>query len=710
MSIVYPSARRSDDVEVFHSEFASANPYKWLEDDGESDEKSAWLDAQERTFAAFMEPHAEARARTLAQLTQWQDHAKYGVPFQRGALHFFWKNSGLQNQSVLYAVRRTSDPDADAIVVLDPNALAADGTAAVGSMAFSDDGTHLAYGISNAGSDWQTIHVRRIDAATMRVCELADTLLWAKFTSIAWAHDGSGFFYARYPQPATKDAGTETAKVEHQRVYWHTLGEAQSEDVLVCAAPDEPEWMFGVEVSDDGRTLIVSVSKDCEPSNLVWLVDIATARTAPPSPTGWPVQTKLVATFGFAFNYVANDGDQFYFLTNHSAPLYRVVRISVAGGVASMVDVVAQTKDLLEGVICVSQDRLVLQYLVDVASQLRVHALTDGAFLANVALSGIGCVSGLSARRRDTEVFFKFVSFLTPGDIYVCDPRSPTTPARLFRRITVPGFDADDYQVIQEFAVSRDGTRVPMFIVASKNLERNSRNNCICYGYGGFNISLPPSFSTSRLLWIRAGGIYVQTNLRGGGEYGRDWHSAGTKEKKQNVFDDFIACIEHVVAQKYTAPNKVVIQGGSNGGLLVAAVMNQRPDLCRAVVCQVGVLDMLRYQRFGIGHAWRSDYGDADADAATFKYMNAYSPLHNVPSGVQLPALLVMTADHDDRVSPLHSFKFIAQVQHVAGATNKAPLLMRVERRAGHGAGLPLAKVLASTADLLVFAEANLKD
>lgn len=710
MSFNYPSTRRGDDVEQFHGH-ASANPYKWLEADDESSEKTAWLDGQEAAFNAFMAPHAEARSATLAQLTAWQDHPKYGVPFKRGSLHFYWKNSGLQNQSVLYAVRHTGEPESAAAVVLDPNAVAADGTAAIGSLAFSECGTLLAYGETRSGSDWQTIRVRRIDPVSLRVVELADALLWAKFTSIAWLHDASGFFYARYPAPVTNDAGTETPKLEHHRVYLHTLGLAQSEDALVCATPDEPEWMFGVEVTDDGRTLVVSVSKDCEPSNLCWLLDIATARAAPPSPaTGWPVQTKLVPEFGNAFNYIANDGDTFWFLTNHSAPLYRIVRISVAGGVASMADVVPESKDLLEGVICVADDRLVLQYLVDVASQLRVHALADGQFLANVALSGIGCVSGLSARRRDHEVFFKFTSFLTPGDIYVTDAREPTTPARLFRRISVPGFDADDFQVLQEFATSRDGTRVPMFIVAPKNLDRTTGTaKALVYGYGGFNISLPPAFSTARLLWIKNGGIYVQTNLRGGGEFGRTWYAAGTKERKQNVFDDFVACIEHVIAQKYSSPAKIVIQGGSNGGLLVAAVMNQRPELFRAVICQVGVLDMLRYQRFGIGHAWRSDYGDADADETQFKYMLAYSPLHNVPKGKQLPALLVMTADHDDRVSPLHSFKFIAEVQHVAGATNQQPLLMRVERRAGHGAGLPMAKVLASTADWMVFANAVLQ-
>lgn len=699
---------------MFHGH-SSANPYVWLEGDDDSAEKSAWLDAQERLFDDFMAPRAKQRQDTLDQLTAWQNHAKYGVPFQRGPLHFFWKNTGLQNQSVLYAVRRVDDPDTSAVVVLDPNTLAADGTVAIGAMAFSECGSLLAYGETRSGSDWQTIRVRRIDPDTLVVSQLADALEWVKFSSIAWSHDNAGFFYARYPQPVTKDAGTETPKLEHHRVYYHRVGLAQSEDVLVAATPNEPEWMFGVEVTDDGKTLVVTVSKDCEPSNQVWLYDIAGAehrlhlrRAA--DERGWPIGKTLVGEFGHAFNYITNDGDVFWFFTNHAAPLYKIVRIDASAGSSSMRDVVPQGADLLEGVICVAQDRLVLQYLCNVSSQLRVHALADGAFLANVALSGIGTVSGLSARRRDTDVFFKFTSFLTPGDIYKSNPREPQQPATLFRRITVPGFDADEFQVLQEFATSRDGTRVPMFIVAPRALQRDGKTPTLVYGYGGFNISLPPAFSTARLVWIKQGGIYVQTNLRGGGEFGRDWYAAGTKERKQNVFDDFAACIEHVIAQKYSSAGKIVIQGGSNGGLLVGAAMNQRPELCRAVVCQVGVLDMLRYQRFGIGYAWRSDYGDADADETQFKYMLAYSPLHNVPKNVQLPALLVMTADHDDRVSPLHSFKFMAEVQHVAGGTNKAPLLMRLERRAGHGAGLPLHKQLASTADWMVFAWAHTSD
>lgn len=557
---------------------------------------------------------------------------------------------------------------------------------ALSGTSFSDDGKYVAYGVAEAGSDWRTWRVMNI--ATRK--PLADELKWVKFSNIAWTKDGKGFFYSRYDEPKT---GAKFQSLNlNQKLMYHRVGTSQAEDVLVYHRPDHPMWGYDAKVTEDGRYLVITVWKGTDDKYRVLTKDLT-------EPYGMPVD--LVKTFDHEFTFVGNDGPMFYFKTDADAPRRRVIAMDLRKPDRKhWKEVVPQAKETLSGVTFVG-NLLVAKYLKDARTQVKMFA-PDGRFVREVEFAGIGTASGFGGKRSDTETFYSFYSFATPPSIYRYD--MITGNSTLFRRPKVK-FNPDDYVVKQVFYQSKDGTRVPMFLSHKKGVKLDGRNPTLLYGYGGFNISLTPRFSISRLAWMEMGGVYAQANLRGGGEYGETWHRAGTKLKKQNVFDDFIAAAEWLIENKYTNSKKLAIQGGSNGGLLIGAAITQRPDLFGAALPAVGVMDMLRFHKFTAGRFWTDDYGSAD-NPAEFKALYAYSPYHNLKKGTRYPPTLVTTADTDDRVVPGHSFKFAARLQYCH--TGDAPVLIRIETRAGHGAGKPTAKVIAEIADLWAFLVKNL--
>lgn len=711
-------------MEVLHG-VSVADPYRWLEDP-DSEETKAFVEAQNEVTNEVLES-CESRKQLKELLTKAFDYPKFGTPWKQGDRYFYFHNSGLQQQYVLYTQASLA---AEPTVVLDPNTLSADGTVALSDTSFSLDGKLMAYSTSSGGSDWCTIQVLRLedDGSTT---QLEDSLKDVKFSSLAWTHDGSGFFYNRYPKPKEGvDLGTETDSNTNQMLCFHLLGTPQEEDPVVLALPEHPTRMIGASVTDDGRYLILHVSEGCLPANMLWYVDL---KTLPTTPSGAPDFTpydfhkgsnplpivKLVDEFIASFSVIANDGTTFYIKTNLEAPRYRVVKTDVSepGQASSWPDIVPQhPKDVLKSAVALQGDNLVLKYLSDVKSVLQLHRLTTGELVQPFPLPGPGTITSVSGSRHHPELFFSFQSFTDPGSTYHVPIIStlPVTPALLRRTQLNISHNPEDFVTQQVFVTSKDGTKVPMFIVHPKGLELQAEppQPTLLYGYGGFNVSLEPSFSITRLAFMKAyGGVFALANLRGGGEYGTAWRDAGSCSNKQNVFDDFQACAEYLIKGGYSSPGKLIIQGGSNGGLLVAACANQRPDLYGCVLAQVGVMDMLRFHKFTIGHAWMTDYGNPDKEE-DFSYIFPYSPLHNVrtPAGgsKQYPAMILATGDHDDRVVPLHSFKLISELQHsLAGSPDspqRNPLLIRVEVRAGHGAGKPTDKVLQESADLLAFA------
>jgi prolyl oligopeptidase len=544
-------------------------------------------------------------------------------------------------------------------------------------VAISENGAYLAYGLSASGSDWVEWQVRDIASGK----DFDDHLKWVKFSGAAWTHDHQGWFYSRYDEP---DATTKLEAVNYyQKLYYHRLGTPQSEDVLVYERPDQKEWGFSGGVTDDGRYLVISVWRGTDPRNLVFYKDLS----SPDNPV-----VELISAFEAEFSYVGNEGTRFWFRTDLDAPKGRLLAIDLADPDRDHWQaVIPEAADTLQDVSLLNH-QFVVDYLSDARSQVKIFDL-QGQFVRNVALPGIGSVGGFNGKREDTETFYSFTSFTTPSTIYRYD--LVTGESQLYRQPQV-NFDPDAYTTTQVFYPSADGTRVPMFITHKRGLELNGQNPTLLYGYGGFSISLTPSFSVSNLVWLELGGVYAVPNLRGGGEYGEDWHLAGTKLNKQNVFDDFIAAAEWLIAQGYTHRDRLAIMGGSNGGLLVGACMTQRPDLFAAALPAVGVMDMLRFNQFTIGWAWESDYGSPQ-DEAEFKALYAYSPLHNLKLGTAYPATMITTADHDDRVVPAHSFKFAAALQ--AAHQGEAPVLIRIETKAGHGAGKPTAKVIEEVRD-----------
>lgn len=677
----YPVTTRTNVVDLLHGERIE-DPYRWLEDDN-APETKAWVEAQNRVTFGFLE-RIPQRGAIKDRLTQLWNYERYSVPSKQGGRYFFARNDGLQNQAVLYVAESL---DATPRVLLDPNTLAADGTVALSGSAVSEDGRFMAYGVAVAGSDWQEWRVRNVDTGN----DLPDHIRWVKFSGASWTKDGRGFFYSRYDEPTAEQRLTRVNYF--QKLYYHRLGTPQSEDVLVYHRPDQKEWGFSGNVTDDGRYLVITVSQGTDPKNRVFYKDLQT----PDAPV-----VELLNDFDASYNFVDNDGPVFWFHTDLAAPRGRVIAIDTrAPARANWRELIPQAAETIQGVSTLNQQFFV-NYLQDAHTQVKVFDLA-GRLVREVELPGLGTAGGFGGKRTDTETFFSFTSFTTPAVIYRYDAASGAST--VFRRPQV-AFDPARYETRQVFYRSKDGTRVPLFISHKKGLRLNGRNPTLLYGYGGFNISLTPGFSVANLVWMEMGGVYAQPNLRGGGEYGEEWHQAGTKLRKQNVFDDFLAAAEWLIAHRYTSRRHLAIAGGSNGGLLVGACMTQRPELFAAALPAVGVLDMLRFHKFTIGWAWTSDYGSPD-DPEEFAALHAYSPYHNLKPGVRYPATLITTADHDDRVVPAHSFKFAARLQeyHAGGP----PVLIRIETKAGHGAGKPTAKLIEEAADRLAFLAAILR-
>ena len=683
-TLQYPAARKSDVVDDYHGTRVP-DPYRWLEDP-DSPESRAWIEAQNRLTAAYL-AEIPARSTIRERLTKLWNYPKYGTPFRKGRRYFFFKNDGLQNQSVLYKqASLTADPE----TLLDPNLLSEDGTVALSTMAVSDDGRLLAYGTSASGSDWEEFRVR--DVAQGR--DLSDYLKWIKFSGASWTNDGAGFFYSRYPEPADK-ALTDVNRF--QRLYYHRLGTDQAQDLLVYERPDQPDWGMNAEVTADGRYAVMHVWLGTDRRNRVYYLDLKDAKR--PKVTGEVV--RLLDDFDASYAFVGNDGPVFYFLTDLDAPRKRVIAIDTRHPErARWREIIPQGPDVLDGVQII-HDTFVANSMHDASSRLRLFA-HDGRFVKDLPLPTLGSIGGISGERKDDEMFYAFTSFLYPTTIFRYDFKSGVTS--VFKAPAID-FDPSGYETKQVFYTSKDGTRVPMFITHQKGLHLDGSNPTYLYGYGGFNISLTPSFSVSMLVWLQMGGVYAVPNLRGGGEYGEEWHQAGMHDRKQNVFDDFIAAAEYLIAQGYTSPSKLAIAGASNGGLLVGAAITQRPELFGAALPAVGVMDMLRFHKFTIGWAWVTDYGSADS-AAQFPYLYKYSPLHNIRAGTRYPATLVTTADHDDRVVPGHSFKFTAALQ--AAQAGPQPVLIEIETKAGHGAGKPTSKLIEEQADRMAFLVKNL--
>jgi len=677
----YPVAFKTNQVDVYHG-VAVADPYRWLEDD-HSPQTKAWVEAENKVTFAWLKSIAE-RAAIKARLTKLWNYERYGVAHKRGDRYFFSRNDGLQNQSVLYWLPSL---DAAPALLLDPNLLSADGTMALAGYAISDDGNLMAYGLSASGSDWQEWRVRDVRTGQ----DLPDLVKWVKFSSASWAKGGKGFFYSRYDEPAE---ATRLTKANYfHKLFYHRLGTPQSEDKLVYHRPDQKEWNFEGDATDDGHYLIISSSQGTDPKRRIFYQDLLHP--------GAPV-VPLLTDFDAAYDFIDNDGPVFWFRTDLNAPRGRVIAIDVTQPErASRKELIPQAAETIVGAHVVN-NQFIVSYLKDAHSQVKTFAL-DGRPLREVGLPALGSADGFGGTRGDTETFYSFTSYTVPGVIFRYDPT--TGASTVFRQPKVD-FDPAAYETKQIFFTSIDGTRVPMFITHRRGLKLDGANPALLYGYGGFGIPLTPAFSVSVLAWLEMGGVYAVANLRGGGEYGEEWHQAGTKLKKQNVFDDFIAAGEWLVAHKYTSPKKLAIAGGSNGGLLIGAVLNQRPDLFGAALPAVGVMDMLRFQKFTIGWAWTSDYGSSD-NADEFKALYACSPLHNIKPGTQYPATLVTTADHDDRVVPAHSFKYAATLQAAQGGS--VPILIRIDTKAGHGAGKPTTKLIEEAADRWAFLVKALK-
>ncbi|MBK8571198.1 MAG: S9 family peptidase [Holophagaceae bacterium] len=680
--LAYPPTRKADVVDDFFGTKV-ADPYRWLEDDN-SPETKAWVEAQNKVTFGYLEQIPQ-RVKIQARITKLWDFEKYSAPFKRGKRYFYSYNTGLQNQAVLYV---TEDPKAKGRVLLDPNTLSKDGTVALSGISLTEDGRLMAYSVSVAGSDWQTWKVR--DVATGQ--DLADEIQWSKASGASWRKDGSGFYYSRYEAP--KEGGALTGVNNNHMLCFHKLGTPQSEDRLVYQRPDQPEWYLGGSVTDDGRWLVISAGKGTNPESSLFLQDLA----KPGSPVE-PFLDKMDATYGI----VDNEGDRFFVSTNHGAPRNRLVAIRRGQtDPAQWTEIIPQAKgkDVLESVSLVG-GRFVATWMRDAHSAIEFYDL-KGKKTGALALPALGTAGGFGGRREDTETFYTFGSFTYPGTIYRLDLK--TGKSSVFRTPKV-AFKPADYEVKQVFYPSKDGTKVPMFLVHKKGLKLDGQNPTLLYGYGGFNVPLTPGFSVSRMVWLEMGGVYAMANLRGGGEYGLDWYDAGRKGKKQNVFDDFIAAAEWLIAHKVTSTPKLAINGGSNGGLLVGACLTQRPDLFGAAVPEVGVMDMLRFHKFTLGWGWKSDYGSSETKEG-FDTLMKYSPLHTIKPGVKYPPTLVTTGDHDDRVVPAHSHKFTATLQ--AAQAGAAPILTRIEVSAGHGAGKPTAKAIAERADVFAFLVKNL--
>lgn len=730
--LAYPQTARGTQVDDYHGT-PVADPYRWLENT-DSPETNAWVVAENNLSASYLNAIPQ-RTAIRDRLTKLWDYPKYFAPSKMGDRLFFLENSGLQNQNILYV----RDGDRPARVLIDPNTLSSDGTVALSGSRASPNGRTLAYSVNASGSDWQEIRVRDVETAR----DTRDTLKWVKFSGISWTKDNKGFFYESYDAPTSGNTMTNVNR--NQRVMYHKLGSAQSSDMNVFDQKDHPDWLFGSDVTDDGTFLIITVSQGTDPRTRLYYIFLDDAKKPK---IGNPL-VRLVDKFDGEYEFIHNAGDRFLVRTDLGAPKGRLVQIDINNEESSRwLTVIPETKDALQGV-TVAGNELFASYLQDAHSLVRFYGMPNPndafrgrgvmggpggsggqsggqrgsqrgndrtnrperpppitapgyPYLGDLPLPGIGTVDAISGKPDDNDLYFSFVSYLTPRSVYHYDVKRRSVDVFKTPKMA---FNASQYETRQVFYNSKDGTRVPMFLTMKKGTVLNGNNPTLLYAYGGFNISTTPSFSPANLVWLEMGGIYAVANIRGGGEYGKEWHEAGTLDKKQNVFDDFVGAAEYLIREKYTSTPKLAISGASNGGLLIGAMITQRPDLFGATLPAVGVMDMLRFQKFTIGWAWTSDYGSSD-DAKQFEYLRKYSPLQNLKPGVKYPATLVTTADHDDRVVPGHSFKFAATLQ--ADQAGPAPVLIRIETKAGHGAGKPTSKQIDEAADAFAFLVKNL--
>ena len=671
----YPPGPTIDQVDDY-SGVKVADPYRPLENP-DAPESRQWIEAENKITFDFLKTIPE-RDGIRKRLTEVWDYERFGVPFKEKNRYFFSKNTGLQNQNVYYTTTNFFEKPAE---LLDPNVLAKDGTIALGGIDITDDAKLMAYGLATSGSDWQQWKVRDVETGKDR----PDVVDWIKFSNTSWKKDGSGFFYSRYDKPEEKDK--LRSQVYNHKLFFHQLGTPQSQDKLIYERTDQKEWLFNAEVTDDGRYLIINVQRGSDPKNRIFYKNMV-------DPNSKVVE--LLNKGDAEYSFIDNEGPVFAFRTNLNAPLGRIISIDTSKPLPPQMDeIVPQSKDKLEAVNTVG-DRFVALYLQDAHSVVKVFKL-DGTRDGEIALPGIGTAGGFTGKRKDRETFYSFTSFATPTQIFRYDFDKRASEVLFKPKVK---FNPDDYATEQVFYKSADGTRIPMFISYKKGMKRDGQNPTFLYGYGGFNVSQTPTFAPATLAWMEMGGIFALPNLRGGGEYGEKWHEAGMLHVKQNVFDDFIAAANYLIDKKYTSKPKLAIGGGSNGGLLVGACMTQRPDLYGAALPNVGVMDMLRFEKFTIGWAWTSDYGSA-SKSEDFPFLYAYSPLHHVAKGCCYPPTMITTADHDDRVVPAHSFKFAATLQAAQGCDN--PTLIRIETKAGHGAGKPTTKIIEETADRWAF-------
>lgn len=670
----YPETRKGDVVDNYFGTEVP-DPYRWLEDD-RSEETAEWVKQQNAVTFSYLES-IPYRNQIKERLTEIWNYPRRSAPWKEGGKYFFAKNDGLQNQSVYY-IQETLD--SDPVVFLDPNKLSDDGTVSLTNFSVSKDGKFLGFGTSTGGSDWREFFVK--DMATGE--QLADHLKWVKFSGIAWYKDG--FFYSRYPEPQTGDELKGENK--DSKLYYHKAGTSQSDDVLVYEDPEHPDWGFGASVTEDEQYLVITVTESTS-GNALYVKDLTKKNAS------W---VKIIETFEQDYWVVDHVDGFLWVMTNDGAPNYRLVKIDVQKPAKeNWTDLVPEHEtDVLENISLVGE-KVFARYQKDARSVVRVLDIA-GSYLYDVELPSVGSVGGFSGKRADEFTFYTFSSYTYPSVIYKYD--IATNTSELYHETEID-FEISNYETKQVFFESKDGTKVPMFIVHKKGIELNGKNPTWLYGYGGFNVSLNPGFDVRRLVWLENGGVYAVANLRGGGEYGEKWHKAGTLTNKQNVFDDFISAADYLIDNKYTNSSMLAAQGGSNGGLLIGAVINQAPERFRVAFPQVGVLDMLRYQKFTIGRYWATDYGTSEDSPEMFNYLYNYSPLHNINGDANYPSVMVTTADHDDRVVPAHSFKYIAELQ--ANYKGNRPMLIRIETDAGHGAGKPTSKTIEEWTDLYTF-------
>ncbi len=695
-ALTYPKARTVNQVDDYFG-VKVEDPYRWMED-VDSPELKTWVDAENaltQSYLAGDAAGAAVRNKIHARLMELNDYERFSAPRQEAGRYFYQRNTGLQNQAVLYWQQGAHG---EAKLLLDPNTLAKDGTVALQSYSVSDDGKRMAYALAEAGSDVQKVHVKTIATGE----DLPDVIDFVKFSGVSWIKDGSGFFYSSFGVPKTEAERAEALKraAVFHKVYFHKLGTPQSADGVVFERADDKEMLLQAGVSEDGRWLFLVQSKGH--TNALAVKDL--------SKPGWESATapvvKIAPIDNARYEPIGSVGNEIWMLTTRDAPKAKIVKVNLEHPEqTSWTQLVPESRNSLENVSMVHGE-LILSYLVDAKSEVEVRGL-NGAMKQKLMLPGIGSVAMGGGKQKDDETFFTFTNYTTPPTAYRLDLKTYAATVWKQPKLT---FDPGQFETTQIFATSKDGTKVPLFVTYKKGTKMDGSAPALLYGYGGFNVSLGPAYASSRLAWLEMGGVYAEAILRGGGEYGEQWHLAGTKTHKQNVFDDFIGCAEYLIKNGYTSPKRLAINGGSNGGLLVGAVELQRPDLFGAVLAQVGVMDMLRFDKFTIGYAWKPDYGSPSEHEEEFRAIYKFSPVHNVHAGTHYPPTLITTADHDDRVFPAHSFKFAAAMQAAASETpGAAPMLIRVETRAGHGGGMPLSKQLDGTADMYAFLVKELK-